>query len=498
MDRRHVAALAAAASGGAAIALSFLRFPLWPAGWVAFVPIVAAAATAGSVAAALRIGLAAGLVTNVPAFYWLVGTINGFGGFPLWLSLIFYLALSAYSALQFVLFTVAVRRSGFGPLALSPALAWVTLEFFYPNLFPWRLANSQLLVTPLLQVGEWTGPFGLSLVMVWMAGAVARALVDGVRAARNAIVASAAAVAGIALFGILRLPAVEAAVAAAPIARVGIVQGNLTLEEKNDVRFFESNLSAYRDLSQEIAPRADVIIWPETVIGEPLPRSLETLSQRAVSILGLEGPLLTGALTYAGSAERPLFYNSVVLFDGGGRLLGLSDKQILMPFGEYMPFGSVFPWLKDLSPMTGDFQAGTEVRPLDVPGVGRFAPLNCYEDLKAPIARRAVHEGGAEVLFAVANDAWFGDTEAPYQHEALALWRAVENRRFLIRVTNTGVTDVIDPAGRIVLQMPVFRPASAVAEVRRLDLETFYSRFGDVFAWLVSLGAGAALLRRRS
>jgi len=184
----------------------------------------------------------------------------------------------------------------------------------------------------------------------------------------------------------------------------------------------------------------------------------------------------------------------VILFDAEGRVLGLSDKQILMPFGETMPFGSILPFLKRLSPRTGDFQAGDRVVPLEVPGVARFAPLNCYEDLRAPIAREATRAGKAEILFAVANDGWFGKTVAPYQHEALALWRAIENRRYLVRVTNTGVTDVIEPSGRVVLRLPVFEPLATVAEVRRVAIDTIYTRFGDWFGWLVTAGALTALL----
>jgi apolipoprotein N-acyltransferase len=245
-----------------------------------------------------------------------------------------------------------------------------------------------------------------------------------------------------------------------------------------------------------------VVIWPESVISEALPRTLRNLSPAGRDILGLTRPLFVGALTYEGDPSAPRFFNSVVLFDAEGRVVGMSDKQILMPFGEYMPFGSLFPWLKQLSPQTGDFQAATEVVPLGVPGVARFAPLNCYEDLRAAIARHATRDGRAEILFAVANDGWFGDTVAPFQHEALAVWRAVENRRFLVRVTNTGVTDVVDPAGRVLVRLPVFAEAATVAEVRRMHTLTPYTRFGDWFAWTVTVLAAtipfAARLRGRS
>jgi apolipoprotein N-acyltransferase len=468
------------------MAAPFLNFSLWPLGWVSFAPLVIAFTTSRSRRESIALGLVTGLSINVPAFAWLVHTIHVFGGFPRWLSAFFYGALSTYSSLELVLFALAVRRLGFGPLALWPALCWVALEFFFPNLFPWRIANGQLEVPALMQIGELTGPFGLSLVMVWMARAIAQALVTGFGVARRSLAFSAGASVAVALYGVVRLPAIDQAVLAAPVVRLGIVQGNLTIEEKLDARYLEGNLDTYRRLSLGLSPPSDVVIWPESVITEPLPRTLRSLSPEGRDLLGLTRPLFAGALTYEGDPQAPRFFNSVLLFDADGRVLGMSDKQILMPFGEYMPLGSVFPWLKRLSPQTGDFQAASEVVPLEVPGVGRFAPLNCYEDLRAPIARHATRHGRAEILFAVANDGWFGDTVAPYQHEALAIWRAIENRRFLVRVTNTGVTDVVDPAGRVLLRLPVFQPAATVAEVRRLGMITPYTRFGDWFAWTVT------------
>jgi apolipoprotein N-acyltransferase len=483
-----------ALAGGLAIAASFLDFSLWPVAWIVFLPILVAFSGPTRVSEAVVLGLIAGLATNVPAFRWLVETIHVFGGFPLWLSAAFYIALSLFCALEFVLFALALRLTGRGAAAIYPALLWVTLEFLFPNLFPWRIANCQLRVPVLLQIGDLTGPFGLSFVMVWTSAALASAIEGGFRAARAALLLSTAAALGVVAYGLVRLPAIEHVTATAPAIRLGIVQGNLSTEEKHDVRYFETNLETYKQLSQDLSPTPDVVIWPESVITEPLPRTLRVLSASGRAILGLRWPLFTGALTYEGDSDHPKYFNSVILFDAQGRVLGLSDKQILMPFGEYMPFGSVLPWLKQLSPQTGDFQAASEVVPLEVPGFARFAPLNCYEDLRASIARQAVHRGAAEILFAVANDGWFGATMAPFQHEALALWRAVENRRFLVRVTNTGVTDVIDPAGRVLLRLPMFQAVATVAEVRRLRLDTIYTRFGDWFAWLVTAAALSVLL----
>jgi apolipoprotein N-acyltransferase len=493
-SRSFAVRAALALTGGLAIAASFLDFSLWPVAWIAFVPILLALRGPLRAGEVVALGLIAGLATNVPAFRWLVETIHAFGGFPRWLSAGFYGVLSLFCSLEFVLFALALRTTGPGAAAVYPPLFWVTLEFFFPNLFPWRMGNSQLRVPVLLQIGDLTGPFALSFVMVWVSAALASAIDRGVRAARPALFLSAGAALMLAAYGFVRLPEIEHAMAAAPAIRLGLVQGNLTTEQKKNVRYLESNLETYKRLSQALLPPPDVVIWPESVITEPLPRALRRLSDSGREILGLRWPLFAGAITYEGEIDHPKYFNSVILLDAQGSVLGVSDKQILMPFGEFMPFASILPWLKKLSPQTGDFQAGSEVVPLDVPGIARFAPLNCYEDLRATIARRAVRRGGAEILFAVANDAWFGDTMAPFQHEALALWRAVENRRFLVRVTNTGVTDSIDATGRIQLQLPVFEAAATVAKARRLRLETVYTRFGDWFAWTITMAALAVLL----
>lgn len=497
--RRLIRAALLGSLGGVSIAASFLDFRLGPLAWLAFTPILVSFAWTRSTREACVVGFVVGLAVNVPAFHWLVGTIHRFGGFPYAVSLVFYGLLSLFGAVQFVLLGLVVRRVGFGFAALAPPCAWIALELLFPNLFPWRLANSQIEYPVWMQVGELTGPFGTSFVMVWLAAAVARRLVD--RAGAGAILAALLAVVAVGTFGRLRLDAVDRQVSEAPVVRVGLVQGNLSLEEKGNVAYFESNVGTYRRLSLELTPEPDVVIWPESVIAQAVPRDLERVSRGSLIRLGVERPLLVGALTYAGRGEDARFYNSVLGIAPDGRILGMSDKQILMPFGEFLPFASIFPSLREWSPQTGDFEAGTEVVPIDVDGVGRFAPLNCYEDLRAAISRDAVRRLGADVLFAVANDAWFGDTAAPRQHEALAAWRAVETRRALVRVTNTGVTDVIEPSGRVTLRLPVFREAAAVTSVPLLDLETFYVARGPIFAWIATGLAVAFIVagrRRRS
>ena len=492
---RSNAAYAAAALSGVLIAACFLRFELFPLAWVAFVPLLWSLTRATTRREAAAIGLVAGVVTNVPAFYWLVYTIHVFGGFGYPLALLFYLCLSLYAALQFVLFALAWRQTGPGPLALAAPLLWVSLEFLYPNLFPWRMANCQFHAPLLLQVGDLTGPFGLSFVMVWISAALAVLLARPRRVAP--LLAAVCATLAVVVYGMVRLPMIDRVMQAAPSVRVGLVQGNVSIEEKGDIKYFDVNLGRYQQLSEGLQNDVDLIVWPETVSQRWVETGTTRLDGKDNPFDDLRGHLIFGGLAFRLLGPRDAEeFNSAFLIGPGGAVLGRYDKRILMPFGEYIPFASYFPAIKSLSPETGGFTAGTKAVVFDVGNKVRVGQLICYEDLLASMPRHAT-QAGAEVLLNILNDAWYGETVAPYQHQALALWRAVENRRYLLRGSNTVVTSIIDAAGRVVAEGGLFRPEVVTGSVRRLQVNSLYTRFGNVFAWLVVAGAGLLLWRRR-
>jgi apolipoprotein N-acyltransferase len=478
--------------GGFAIAAAFLDPRAWPLAWFGLIPMFRFAPRASSVRSAALGGWISGLATNVPAFIWLVTTINRFGGFPYPVALFFYSALSAYGALQFAIVAAGLRWAGpQASVLLAPAL-WTASEFLFPNLFPWRLGHSQRELVVLLQVGDLTGPYGLSFAMAWLGNACAQ---WPIRLAR--IAWPAAALAAIATYGVFRGAAIERQVAQAPAVRVGIVQGNLTLDEKRHRSEFVTNVQRYRTLTRSFANPLDLVVWPETVVEWGIPHDANALGSRD-PFPGFTTPLLFGAVTYRPHGEEAEWFNSALLRSPDGALVGRYDKIILMPFGEFIPFATYFPGLKKLSPNTGDFSAGTDAGVLAASPTTRVGALICYEDLLAPLVRRAVR-GGASVLVTMANDAWFGDSAALRQHEMLALWRAIENRRYLIRATNTGLSSVIDPLGRQAKTLPVDEPAIASIEARDLAIPTLYQAVGDAFAYAVlALAAFLLLLSRAS
>ena len=482
----------AALGSGVLIALCFLRFELFPVAWVAFVPLLWALGRVGSARQAAAVGVVAGLATNLPAFYWLVYTIHVFGGFGVLLSTFFYVSLTLFTSTQFVLFALGLWRTGPGPLGLAAPLVWVSLEFLFPQLFPWRLAHSQWHVPVLLQVGDLTGPFALSFAMLWVAAGLV-ALVGRPRR-WGPLAAGLAMTAAIVVYGAVRLPQIDAAVQAAPAVRVGLVQGNIGIKEKGDIRYFDINVDTYRRLTAAAQDSADFLVWPETVQQVWIPADAVWLDAKTHPFEGLRRPLIFGSLAYRLRGLRDADeLNSAFIVGPDSRVLGRYDKRILMPFGEYLPFADSFPAIKALSPMTGGYTAGQSVAIFDVPGKAKIGQLICYEDLLSGMVRDTTR-AGAEVLATILNDAWYGDTAAPHQHQALALWRTVENRRYLVRASNSGVTSIIDPAGRVTAEGGMFRAEVVAGTVHPLRIETLYTRYGDGFAWAVVVTAVGLLL----
>jgi apolipoprotein N-acyltransferase len=187
-------------------------------------------------------------------------------------------------------------------------------------------------------------------------------------------------------------------------------------------------------------------------------------------------------------------FNSALLLASDGRVLGRYDKQHLLAFGEYIPLQRYLPFLRHISPTISNLTPGAGGI-VTLPNGVSLGPLICYEDIIPHLARQAVQQG-AQVLVNLTNDVWFGDTRAPYQHRALAAWRAVENRVYLVRVTNTGLTSIIDALGREQVALPIFQADTLVHTIQPLRIPTLYTRFGDWFAQLCS--AVALLLPLRS
>lgn len=488
------------ATGAAALtALPFLFPALFPLSWIALVPLFWLLGRARPVEAFLC-GWVVGALANLAGFYWLPYTIRVFGGLPYVLSGVIFLLYAVLEAIQFALFAGLVRLVGFGPLLVFPPLLWVALEFFFPHLFPWYLGNTQTGFLSLIQSADLLGPYGVSFLLVWL-NAVVYALLRRDSGRRRAALAAAAIVGVLALgsviYGTLRLSALAARIAQAPKLSVAAVQGNIDVGIKWDPAEVERNLAVHRELTKNVSG-ASLVIWPETAVEAWVPEESRRVPDGILPAFA-EGvtDFLFGARSYRGDPKGPDFaaFNSAFLADRQGGLAGRYHKQVLLAFGEYIPFGWLLSKIPGVPPI-GSFSRGDGPRSLTLSGGARAAPLICYEDLMPPLSRRFVADTGARLLVNLTNDAWYGRSAAPWQHARMAQWRAIETRRTLVRATNTGLTAIIDARGAMTDSLPLFTPGVLTARVALLEGKTFYVRFGDWFAWTATLLALAWLIAR--
>jgi len=297
------------------------------------------------------------------------------------------------------------------------------------------------------------------------------------------------------IYGAIRMPRVDAEVASAPSLELGLVQVNMDIFEKRQqmVEGHQRHLEHSRQLEAE--GNLDLLVWPESAYNYPrFGRMLPMLAKEVRQ--DLKSPILFGGLSVARKAGPLQLYNSVFLVHRDGVIGERYDKTRLAMFGEYMPFGDRFPRLYMLSPNSGGFTPGTHVTPLSL-GPWRISTPVCYEDVLPSLIREMVNHANPHILINLTNDAWFGDTQEPWIHLRLAQFRAIEHRRYLVRATNSGVSAIIDPVGRIIANTGVQTRENLRATVHMMEGQTLYARLGDWPGWLALLATGFMLMRRR-
>lgn len=485
--------------------LYFLAFPgmdLWPLAFVAFAPLLIAL-RGQSAKTGLAVGWTAGFTMTMCGFYWLLEMLKTFSGFPIALCLVFMSILCAYQAGRIAMHGWLAARAGERgyPPGLAFAGAFVASELLFPLLFPWAYAATVHQVPALLQLAELVGPIGVGLVLVAANLAVAELAIAKLeaRAPRWRVAGALAVVPLVALiYGLIRIPMVDAATAQAPKARVGIVQANMSLMGKR--RDKHEGLRRHLDLTRELQAggKLDLVVWSETSVMAPQDEELAPALYRSQFTASLGAPAIFGAVLVrrVEDARGYVLFNSALLSDGKGEVTGRYDKQFLLAFGEYLPFGEQFPKLYEISRNSGRFTPGKTLAPLTLGNYG-VATFICYEDISASFVRSIVKTGPTDLLVNITNDAWFGDTTEPWIHLALAKLRAIEHRRFLVRSTNSGVSAFVDPVGRVVKHTGTFRKEAIAAEVAWLRPTTVYGLAGDALWWLVSAAALVCAFRRR-
>lgn len=440
------------------------------------------------------------------------------------------------------------------------AALWVFLEYLRAHLFtgfPWGLLGySQWKVLPVIQISEWTGVYGVSFLIVLINAFLVLVLnalvkksfsIDVFRIGAFSVLLFLASI----LFGyyrltndLSRLPAGRLPLTTLSVA---VLQGNIDQYKKWSSEYVKEILDTYEKLSGKVihvdstfrnfnlipsplrgegedegenvgkitsphlnplpqgerkvgmmksAPNLksgsiDLIVWPETSVPGWVPQEewLMKWIEKNVKQTGCYN--LIGAVTRVENESC----NSAFIFDSNGEIIGRYDKIHLVPFGEYVPFQTLMGRWIDVLNQLGGFDSGGNLKILDIPKA-KLGVSICYEAIFPGLIRRQVAKG-AEILVNITNDGWYLDTAAPEQHFTMNIFRAVENRRYLIRAANTGISGIIKPDGSLQEISKLNQETILSGTVIPNKEKTFYTRFGDLFAWLCFAMSAMGILFRK-
>lgn len=491
--------------------LSFPNFNFEFFAWIAFVPLFFAVENKKPLQAFLTAYLA-GVIFFLGTVYWLIHvTLPGMIAVVLYLALYF-----GFFGLAGSYFLRAVRS--YLLLAAIPA-SWVTLELVRSHFmtgFGWNLLGySQSFTLPVIQIADITGAYGVSFLIVLVNIAIFLTIKE-VRKKNYYLtpLAIAALIAFICLYyGVFKTRNVFTG----EKLKVAIVQGNIPQVKKWDPSFRDDILKKYERLTREAAgEHPELIIWPETSVPGFLESEPDLLERVAGLAKEIRVPILAGA-PREDPGSKDAYYNSADLISEDGKILDRYDKMHLVPFGEYVPLKYLFSFVENFAPSPiGDFSAGKdykvfgffirrsakdESRTVRLAKKVKFSCLICFEDIFPDLARQFVNRG-AGFLVNVTNDAWFGRTNAAYQHAQSSVLRAVENRVNVVRAANTGVSCFIDQRGAIVAKVELMGQSTFVEgykihEITLAKTRTFYSLYGDVFAYICVLVVVAFIIISR-
>jgi apolipoprotein N-acyltransferase len=444
-----------------------------------------------------------GVVWSFGTTYWIYHVMHSYGGlsgpvsFGVLILFCFALGLvwGVFGLLLALLANGALRQKA---LFLAPFL-WVPLELVrgFPFDFPWDPLGTVLVSNiPLTRIATATGVYGLSFEIVLVNTAFASAfLVD--RKRRRMVLLAAIIVAGMLQAGELVQPP---RLAADRTAR--LVQANIPIlnAEQWTPQYFQTILHELSILSVPrpgelgpTEPAPDLVVWPES----PAPFFVNNAEFRAaVSEVArrANATLVVGSLGLPTTPQQ--LYNSAAVIAPSGEWIARYDKIHLVPFGEYVPFKHLLSFAGKLTREVGDFLPGESRQPLAL-GNYRMGVFICYEAVY-PAEIREFARNGAQVFVNISDDAWFGETAAPAQHLNQARMRAIENNRWLVRSTDTGITAAIDPFGRVVAQAPRNQRTYIDVPYTLITANTFYSRHGNWFVWLCAIISLIGLVLRIS
>jgi apolipoprotein N-acyltransferase len=479
-------------SAGFLLVASFPRIGQGWLGWAALIPLILFIDQAKNRRVAFWGGFLACAIEFFILMRWIPGVLARYGGLSPALTWFAYVllvcVLACYPAISCALTKHWILRCGRGLLLLFP-LVWVLMEYvqtFTPlGGFPWLcIGYTQSNYLPIMQIAEITGIYGISLLLLSFNTAVAWLIVKRRRRPLDylPLMAATLLIVVCALFGQMKLGRWQML---KPGFHAAMLQGNISIEDPASV-LADKFQDGYVRMAEKLEPNnPDLLILPESPVSVFYQESYSY--RRAVEQLAGRYPLglILSNVNYQKNDNSSIYFNSAFFFNRDGSLAGIYDKIHLVPFGEYIPLKKFFFIAETITQDVGGFSPGVNYRTINV-GKHPANAIICFEVIFPQLVRRFVNIG-SQLIINLANDGWYGISDAPYQHLEIARLRAIENRRYLLRATNSGISAIIEPTGRIQTSTGLMKEDVCRGKFDFIKETTFYTRYGDVFVFLCAI-----------
>jgi apolipoprotein N-acyltransferase len=499
MSSNTLTRAALAVASGLAMGLAFPKFDHGLLAWVALVPLFYVI-EGESMRRVFWWAYLQGFASYVVQFYWIAIPLHDFADVRMEFAIFPMFLLAAIVAINtaFAIWTgeFIARRTRI-PAVVTMPVAWTAVEWirtYFPIGFPWNLLGYTAYHNlELIQFAEFTGVYGVSALIVFFNAVVYVVIFrrGGSRLQAVSLSALTALMIVLVAFGAWRIRDLKNAPSAGSF-KVAMVQGNISQSLKWDPKFLPQSYGVYQDETADAAKRgADLIVWPEAAAAfifqpdDQYPVALAGDEAYRTALLTLAKnmgkPILFGAPALTLEDGRIGEYNRAYLVSDKGEVEAHYDKIELVPFGEYVPARALLGFFVNrIVEGMGDMIPGKEQTLFEVKGA-KLGILICYESIFPDFTRREVNEG-ADILVNITNDAWYGESSAPYQVLAMAVMRSIETKLPMVRAANTGFSALIEPSGRITDRTPLFKRGTTIVNVSWRPVRTLYTMVGDLFA----------------
>lgn len=487
--RTRSADIVCAALSGLMLTASFPPLDLSWLAWFSLIPLLIRLRRI-SPGAAFKLGLITGFFHSITLLYWIVVVLSHYGNIDILISIGPFALLCLYMSIYPAIFSAIILPfQNRAIAALAVPAVWVSLEYLRSILFtgfPWCLIGySQYSNLALIQIADIFGVYGISFIIVHINVIIQLLILSSSRTIKSLRldISTACILLGATIFyGQYQLSCDPEKKTTPVHLRTAIVQPNIDQSVKWDPTYRRETMSVLKRLTLSLVyDSPELIIWPETAV----PFFFQNSREYAPAVRALSektgASLLFGSPAYTKTDLGVSYLNRAYLINPEGKSPQYYDKNHLVPFGEYVPLKRFLFFISRLVPSAGDFIHGETIKPLN--DKGRYlGVLICFEAIFPEIARTLAKKG-ANMIVNITNDAWFGETSAPYQHLAMTVFRAVETRIPVVRAANTGISAFIDSRGRILKKGGLFTEETLTHSVkinkRHMSL---YTRFGDIFA----------------